>query len=48
MTWTLTFDIDDNMDMTGTVDAVGSQWTGEDAGCNGTFPQLDMKGGKAN
>jgi len=48
MTWTLTFDIDDNMDMTGTVDAVGSQWTGEDAGCNGTFPQLDMRGGKAN
>jgi hypothetical protein len=48
MTWTLSFDIDDNMDMTGTVDAVGSQWTGDDMGCNGTFPQLDMKGGKAN
>jgi hypothetical protein len=48
MTWTLTFTIDDNMNMSGSVDAVGSMWTGDDDGCNGTYPTLEMRGGKKN
>lgn len=48
MTWTVEFEIDDNMNLTGTVDAVGSEWTGEDTGCNGAFPQLVLQGGKEN
>lgn len=48
MTWTVTFTVEDNLGFTGTVDAVGSGWSGDDAGCNGTFPALDLEGGKAN
>jgi hypothetical protein len=48
MVWTMAFTVIDNMVLEGTVDAVGSQWTGENTGCNGTFPSLMMDGGKAN
>jgi len=48
MTWTMTFTIDDNLGFSGTIDAVGSDFTGVDTGCNGAFPQLDLFGGKSN
>ena len=48
MTWTVTFTVEDNLGFTGSVDAVGSGWSGDDAGCNGTFQELDLEGGKAN
>ena len=48
MTWTVTFTVADNIGFSGTVDAVGSGWSGSDVGCNGTFPTLDLEGGKAN
>ena len=48
MTWTLTFEIDDNLGFTGTLAAVGANFTGADTGCNGTFPTLPIEGGKSN
>ncbi len=48
MAWTVTFTVDENLGFSGTLDAVGSGWSGDDAGCNGTFPALDLFGGKAN
>jgi len=48
MTYTMTFALDHNAGFSGTIDAVGSDFTGVDAGCNGTFPQLDLFGGKSN
>jgi hypothetical protein len=48
MAWTVTFTVEDNLGFTGTVDAVGSDFTGPDVGCNGTFPSLDFEGGKSN
>ena len=48
MEWTVTFTVDDNLGFSGTVDAVGSNFTGDDTGCNGTFPTLDMFGGKSD
>ena len=47
-TWTLTFTFDDNVGFSGTIDAVAAEFSGADAGCNGTYPQLPMLGGKAN
>ena len=38
MTWTVVFSVDDNIGLSGTVDAVGANFTGDDTGCNGTFP----------
>ena len=46
--WTLTLTFDDNVGFSGTIDAVGSDFSGADAGCNGAFPQLQIFGGKAN
>ncbi len=46
--WTVTFTVDDNLGFSGTIDAVGSLWLGDDAGCNGTFPTELFKGGKSN
>jgi hypothetical protein len=47
MDWTVTFTIDDNMSLSGTVAAVGSDFTEPDElGCNGTFPALTLSGGK--
>jgi hypothetical protein len=47
-TWTLTLTFEDNVGFSGTIDAVGANFTGADTGCNGTFPQLQVFGGKAN
>jgi hypothetical protein len=47
MDWTVTFTIDDNMSISGTVAAVGSDFTASDElGCNGSFPSLILLGGK--
>ncbi|MCU0234939.1 MAG: hypothetical protein MUE90_13020 [Thermoanaerobaculales bacterium] len=48
MTWTLTFTVDDNLGFSGTVEAVGANFSGLDAGCNGAFPTLVIEGGKRN
>jgi hypothetical protein len=48
MTWTLTFEINDNLGFTGTLAAVGANFTGGDTGCNGAFPTLRIDGGKSN
>jgi hypothetical protein len=48
MSWTITFDVDNNTEITGTIDAEGSDFTGEDSGCNGTFPSLLLRGGKGD
>jgi len=47
-TITFTFDDSDNLGFSGTVDAVGSEFSGDDAGCNGTFPSMVLYGGKSN
>jgi hypothetical protein len=46
MSWTVTFTIDANLGFSGTVEAVGSGFTGIDENCNGTFPTLELEGGK--
>jgi len=50
ITYTITFTVDDseNLGFSGTLDAVGSEFSGLDTGCNGTFPQQDLYGGKSN
>jgi hypothetical protein len=48
MTWTVVFSIDDNTGFSGTIDAVGSDFTGDDIGCNGSFPTELFEGGKSN
>jgi hypothetical protein len=45
-TWTLTLTFDDNVGFSGTIDAVGNDFSGADIGCNGAFPQLVVFGGK--
>ncbi len=47
MNWTVTFTVEDNMIIDGTVSATGSLFTETDElGCNGDFPALILKGGK--
>ena len=47
MEWTVTFTVEDNLVIDGTVAAVGSDFTDPDElGCNGTFPSLPLRGGK--
>jgi len=48
ITYTIIFTLDDNLGFSGTLDAVGSGFSGLDTGCNGTFPQMEMYGGKSN
>jgi hypothetical protein len=48
MEWTMTFSFDSYLGFSGTVDAVGSDFTGDDTGCNGTFPTLTLEGGVDN
>ena len=48
MAWTVTFTVEDNTGFSGTLDAVGSNFTGIDVGCNGTFPTQLLDGGKSN
>jgi hypothetical protein len=47
LTYTLRFELDDSASLSGAIDAVGSSFTGIDVGCNGTFPELVLAGGKA-
>ncbi len=44
--WTVTFTNDGNLGFSGAVDAVGSNFSGVDEGCNGSFPTLLFEGGK--
>ena len=46
ITWTVSFTIDDNLGFSGTLAAVGADFTGVDEGCNGSFPTLLIEGGK--
>ncbi len=46
LTYTVVMEIRDNLYVTGTIDAVGSEFPAGDDGCNGTFPQLVIYGGK--
>ncbi len=46
LTYTVVMEIRDNLYVTGTIDAVGSDFPAGDDGCNGTFPQLVIYGGK--
>jgi hypothetical protein len=48
ITYTVVFTVDDNLGFSGTLDAVGSDFSGIDLGCNGTFPQMELYGGKSN
>jgi hypothetical protein len=46
MSWTVTIAIDANLGFSGTVEALGSGFTGIDENCNGIFPTLEFEGGK--
>ncbi len=46
MTYTVAMEITDNLYITGTIDAVGSNFPADVDGCNGAFPQLVIYGGK--
>ncbi len=46
LTYTVVMEIRDNLYVTGTIDTVGSDFPAGDDGCNGTFPQLVIYGGK--
>lgn len=51
MTWTVQLTVDDNMALTGTVDAVGADFPSspeDQTGCNGVFPTLTLLGGKTD
>jgi len=48
ITWTVTFTLDNNLGFSGTIDAFGADFTGDDTGCNGTFPTQLFEGGKGN
>ncbi len=43
-----TFTVEDNTGFSGTLDVVGSDFTGIDVGCNGSFPTQLLDGGKSN
>jgi hypothetical protein len=45
--YSLSLTLDQNFGFVGTVGAVGSDFSGDEAGCNGTFPDLDLIGGKS-
>jgi len=44
--WTVMFTMSNNLSFTGTIGAVGSDFTGNDTGCNGTFSVFPIQGGK--
>ena len=48
ITYTVTFTMDDGLGFSGTLDAVGSGFSGIDSGCNGDFPTMELNGGKSN
>jgi hypothetical protein len=47
LTWTLTITMDGTEGFSGTLDLEGSDFTGASEGCNGTFPTLNIFGGKS-
>lgn len=48
ITWTVTFTLEDNTGFSGTLDAVGSNFSDPDTGCNGSFPTQILDGGKSD
>jgi hypothetical protein len=48
MTWTVEFVPGDGPSLEGQVTAVGSEFSGQDAGCNGDFPALVLHAGKTD
>ena len=48
MTWTVEFVPGNGPSLEGQVTAVGSEFSGQDAGCNGSFPALVLHAGKTN
>jgi len=48
LTFTWRIQHDGNAGFTGTVDVVGSEFTGDDEGCNGSFSTLTVAGGKSD
>lgn len=48
VTWTVTFNVINNVGFSGTLAAVGAGFSGDASGCNGTFPTLIFEGGKRN
>jgi hypothetical protein len=48
MTWTVEFVPGSGSSLEGQVTAVGSEFSGQDAGCNGDFPALVLHAGKTN
>jgi hypothetical protein len=48
ITWTVKFSVNDGLGFSGTVEAVGANFSGDDVGCNGVFPPLSFEGGKSN
>jgi hypothetical protein len=46
--YTVTFTMNGSSAFSGTLEAVGSNFSGLDAGCNGVFPTMDLFGGKSN
>jgi hypothetical protein len=47
ITWTVTFTVQNNMSIEGSIDAVGEDFAGPVAGCNGIYPTLPLLGGKS-
>jgi len=45
ITWTMTLAVSDNLSVSGTLEGVGSGWSGGSAGCNGDFPEMTLFGG---
>ncbi len=48
LTWTVEFVPGEGSTLEGTVTAVGSEFTGIDVGCNGSFPPLTLMAGKSD
>ena len=48
MTWTVQFEPGESSSLEGSVTAVGSEFSGQDTGCNGDFPALDFFAGKTD
>lgn len=48
MTWTVQFSPGDGASLEGEITAVGSEFTGQDVGCNGEFPALLFQAGKTD
>lgn len=46
--YTVTFTMNGSSAFVGTIEAVGSNFSGLDAGCNGAFPTMDLFGGKSD